>query len=797
MRRKSSFLLVLAAICLTLVVVLAALAQKNLRAAKAAPRKAPSLAAKHLVRGWRSAEAVPSPVVNSVRIFNDSDSATDRRPISISRFFAVGEFPAPQSIAASIDGVPVATQVDVRTHWQDGSIQHAVLSFPVSIPAQGSTEVSFVPQEPPAADGFLDAEAMLSDAYNLGARITLATTAETSSVDVRELIKAGHFRYWLKGPICTQIIVEDRGADPAFDIAFNGHKSFHPIFVLTFFPGQSSVRVEFIGENAWLTRLQDLTYSLSLRVGKDPEAEPVFQKPDYTHIAGARWRKVFWSGPELPPLRVDYNLPYLIHSRALPNFNLGLTLSAKGMKDTLDEFKRSDQGELGGHGMWQKYLPSSGGRAELGIFPSWQVRYLYTFDPRLEQVSTANSEVSAYLPIHFRESAQDRNYSPLVADTPALGRAVSLDARPGFCVREKFRFSRPADKVAPVGNMTDGGWVVDCAHQGSFAYISYLLSGDWFFLEEMYFWSAFDLAWPTPGACNYCAGGPSEQLEESYAICHPCENHRAFAWVIRTLAHTALMAPDDSPEKVYFTDKLLNNIAAHEGRFNITDGLLQFDPSRQRIWDFGRNVYERGLDNPLALWCVPEVANVNQGDTISDRAKTYANSSVWMTHLILASLGHVEELGFPIQPLRRRAFGFMLGELTSPEYNRYLIDGVHAPLGPSQFQIFTTWAQIMDAYLPTYRDKQSLTYVGDPEFGYAFIALGAAAYLTDVDAGDAKGLDAWRWLNSAVPKQEQLNDNPKWAFVPRSISAPGSISNPESWTRSFQSWRIGRQKSRR
>src|SRR2546425_4871875 len=38
------------------------------------------------------------------------------------------------------------------------------------------------------------------------------------------------------------------------------------------------------------------------------------------------------------------------------------------------------------------------------------------------------------------------------------------------------------------------------------------------------------------------------------------------------LAHAALAAPDGSPEKAYFQQKLNNNIAVREGKYNITDG---------------------------------------------------------------------------------------------------------------------------------------------------------------------------------------------------------------------------------
>jgi hypothetical protein len=629
---------------------------------------------------------------------------------------------------------------------------------------------------------------MLSDAFDLGAAIELSDSDGTKSVDVRQMLQAGHFRYWLSGGICTQVIVEEVAPDPVFDLAFNGHKSFHPIFVLTFYPGHRGVKVDFIGENAWTTRLQDLRYSLTLRTGHPLQAEAAYEKPDYTHIARARWRKVFWSGEPLGRVLIDYNLPYMIQSRALPNYDLSRTVSARGVALEVAANEPLKNGEIGENLIYPKYMATTGGRGELGILPRWDVRFLYTNDPALEQIMLNYAAVSAHIPIHYRESAPGKNFSLDALDAPAVGRVVSIDARPGFCSRD-FRFSSKRDIVTPVGAVTNGGWTPDTAHQPSFTFVSYLTTGDWFYLEEMFFWAAWDVAWADPGTGFNSRGSGGGVDSDSYGFMWAHTNTRAYAWMLRNLAQAALMAPDGSPEKAYLTAKLLNNIAIHEGRLNITDGYASSDPSREDMWKFGRNVVDSGIHNPLGFWHMPQTANVVPTDTIVNPAKATTSEAPWMHHLIFACVGYIDEMGYPMGALRRRAMDFLLDELTHPDYNPYQVAQGRMPSAPALDRVFTTWRDVYDAFQPQEQTSKTWAgYPGDSDFGYGYIALSAASFLPGVERDGRRGIDALQWLKDNYPRQEVMNDNPKWAIVPRDVDYLGSLLSPKSWAARNRRW---------
>lgn len=756
----------------------------------------PPSAAVNLKRLMRTPAASTPAVPNTLRLLNSS-AAVVSRPYTLSRFFAAGEVPNFPSVL--VDGAPAATQCDLKTRWPDGSVQHAILSFQVTVPARGSVEIAFANQESIDSSSGLDAAAMLSGDFQLGGVMRLTNGSETRSVDVREMLSAGKFRYWLQGPVCTQVIVEDAGEVPAFDLGFGDTKPFHPSFVLTFYPGSPAVRVEFIGEIAWMSRLQDLSYSLSLLTGQPLSDQPVFVKNEFLQPANTRWRKVFWSGPEPATLRIDHNLPYLIYSRAVPNFDLTRTISASGLNEDVSLFKKSDRGELGGNCLYTKYLPTTGGRPELGIFNRWDVRYLYTFDPALEEVFNGCASVSGHVPIHFRESLPGRIFTvigdPASGALPdALGRVASVDARPMFCSRDGgLEFSSGDDKPVTTGPVTTGGWTPDTAHQASFTYLPYLLTGDYYYLEELYFWSAWNIAHISPGNCYWCRGLRASGSGESFGIIHTEENQRAVGWVFRTLVYTALMAPDNSPEKNYFTDKLLNNIAAHEGRLNITDGLLVQDPSRTVVWEYGRNTLEQGFSNPLSFWSVRVGGNVGPTDSIVDPAKTFSTTGPWMNYIILSSLGIMDELGFPARPLRLNFGKYLVGQLTDPAFNPYLVDVYYMPSGPAKGKNYDSWAEVLDAFRPAVASTRRFTAVGSADFHYGFIALAALSVLTDVDMNGKSGQDTYLWLKNNYPGQSLLNDNPKWAIVPRSMPVDGSIQNRESWAKRFKPLRPARR----
>jgi hypothetical protein len=106
-------------------------------------------------------------------------------------------------------------------------------------------------------------------------------------------------------------------------------------------------------------------------------------------------------------------------------------------------------------------------------------------------------------------------------------------------------------------------YTFDSSHTPSFSYYPYLITGDYYLLEEMVFWGAYELFFSNPYYRNF-----SDGLVKSDQV-------RGQAWTIRTLEENAYIMPDDHPYKAYFTDKLLKNIAWFDATYvQKTDNVL-------------------------------------------------------------------------------------------------------------------------------------------------------------------------------------------------------------------------------
>jgi len=725
----------------------------------------------------RPAAAETSPeqpaVPNFVTIYSN-DTKTSQ-PYTISRVFARGEFP--RYVQASIKGSAVQTQCNVKNRWPDGSVKHALLSFWAVVPSSSGLRVDFIAANDPSSNGYLTKEAMLSNSYDFSGVMTLTHEGDKKTADARAMLQDGAFRYWLRGPVCTQVIIEDRSPQLRYDIGWGPDQYFHPIFVATFYPGWRGVKVEFIGENAWTTHLQPLTYSLSLSAGPLSEMQTVYQRefkystgagdPSTPHFPRTRWRKVYWSGQAPNVERVDFNLPYLIYSRAIPNFDTSIKLSSTAIDSEWNDFSKTDKGEINGSGQWLRNFSTTGGRPDIGLFPRWTVRYLYSFDKRLYDVMIGNAAVSGYIPIHYRESKEGVKYRK-GTDIAAFGWPVSLDARPTIWInRSDWEGTRDEDRITAVAaSPQSSGWSVDLAHQGSFVYIPYLVTGDWYYLEELYFWASYNLSASDPDGRHADWGYLNYMAEQ-----------RGIAWGLRTVGHAAFMAPDGFPAKDYFREKLENNIAVHEGMMDIRDGAF-YDPTPGSRWWYGRNAIMNNRTNPLNYMDqADEYSSTDFMDkSASNPCRVQYVGSPWMQNFTHIVFGHLEELGFPIHALRERMAWNLIEQILSPDYNPYLIAAYRIPMYQAGTKTFyQDWGCVLQAYQAGTKATSSFD-APDPEHGYNSIAWAAASFLPgifDVSKG-YWGKDAWAWVTQHFKPQDAFQYNPKWALVPRNSESARS-----------------------
>jgi hypothetical protein len=690
---------------------------------------------------------------NAVTVTETSGLNQPGRPFAISRVFAMGEIA--NFAQARVNGTPVLTQCDVRTRWPDGSLKHAEITFIADLPASEALTVDFVNQPTGNNSGALDKAGML--ALNWDGEIDI-TNGSTLSVDARQIVSdwAGsasdrRVTYWRSGPISTQVILEDASPALAYDLGWDQYKPLHPIFVVTFYPGtQAGVEVEAILQNEWSTKLEDQSYALTIKA----LGVPVYSQPTFTHYGKTDWRQIFWVGNSPGPVDIDYNLPYLVYTQVVPNFDLSKVVPSISIAADVQSFSQSDRGGIEGSALWTKYMPQTGGRPDIGLFPAWYVRYLYTFDPGEYNVMFGSAAAAASVPIHIRESASSLFYDS-AQQTPAFGLPFSINARPN-------QWIQGLPTLSPLS--AANGWTPDVAHLPNFAYIPYLITGDWYFLQQMYQMASYVVGESDPGTASYARQG-------NWGLLTNAIQTRGVAWGTREVAQCAFMAPDSSPEKGYFTTILNNNIAVWEGVQNITNGAF-YDPTPGSKWSWGRVGIENNSYNPLHF--------ADQGDQYASMDNMDTNPAnpdlvgivgePWEYNFLNIVFGHVNELGFPITQVQQTVAKNLLNQLVNPAYNPYLAGMYRMPvLEASTNTYYTDWGSVKQAYLPSLQNTQAWLDNGDADIfsGYPHIARAAASFLPPINDGPLSGQAAWDWINAHVGYQSLLGLDPQWALLPR------------------------------
>ncbi len=705
-------------------------------------------------------------VANKLWITNESDAPARDCPIRIGRPFRRGEIPNyPQ---ARVSGTPLPTQADVKTRWDDGSVKHAILSVMIPLlPARFTVAVGFGDQPTGNNEGYLVEEEMLSNDFDIEATMRLVDDGSRSA-SARAMIEEGAFTYWTRGPIATTVILADHSAARRFDVGFDEHRSFRPIFHLTFWPAIDKVQVRFIGEIANTEALQDERYSLQLFLGhNDPEL--VYSHSTFTHHGRTRWTRSFWHGGAPSAISIDHNIEYLVTTGLIPNYDAARAVSGEAIRSAYDSWLEKGR-DLYDSGNWTRAMHTAGGRPEIGPYPTWSVRWLYTGDPRMQEKAFGNADLSAAWPIHFREGDASKSFDRY-KNVDGLGRVVSISDRPTFWSdRLDWDATRSEDRVSPVGSLSDGGWEPDKAHQPDPVSLQYLLSGDFWYLEELLFWAAWGAADGDGGAKNEFWGRGPTGAEGGFGATQV----RGQAWVFRTRIRAALLAPDWSPERSYFSRLIDDALAVWEGEREVVGTGFEEHPN----WTWGRSVGHERWDGgysgergapPLQYWELGTTYKADSWDCCMSPERVEYAHEPWQASMLLFSLGRARDLGFPAAPLASWLGKNLIGQLTDNYYDPYLVAAYRIPIvRESDHNYFGLnrqhpWADVRSGYQLVFDAQQFFEQdLGYVDHSYALMAGVAASMVID----EPGGTEAWGFIEDEVLGADGLDDNPKWVIMP-------------------------------
>lgn len=258
----------------------------------------------------------------------------------------------------------------------------------------------------------------------------------------------------------------------------------------------------------------------------------LFSDPGIAHHRNATWHHEVWSG-DTPHDFVAYDVDYLVKTGAIPAFDTTAGINAAVLDSDLAAIRAADTGPMGS-GTVFTYMPSTGGRDDLGPVTTWAARYLLSQDPRAAEVMLANADASGSVPWHFRDEA--------------TGQPLTVDEHPYLWLDERgANWPDPLpDHVAVMRQ--DTGWTTDISHEPALNYVPYLVTGSHYRLDELLSQASYDLAALYPTARGFGAG-----IMEVGTT-------RGTAWGLRDLADAAYVTPDDHPMKGYFDSKLTGSL---------------------------------------------------------------------------------------------------------------------------------------------------------------------------------------------------------------------------------------------
>jgi len=646
------------------------------------------------------------PLVTSVVIADKAGVTTVDYPVTLSLVFRKGDVPA--NVTARIAGQMLATQTDVKVRYDDQSVKHALVSFIIPLlPASQQVTVDILGGGGNADSDYFDQDELLATDFE--ALMSLTVGGNSYSASARQmLVTLTDPRYWIKGDICTEVLLVDLGS--------NIENQLNVQYYVRLYPGWDGIRIDTVVENCWSDYRGNITYDFDLQLGYSTPAT-VLQKTNFTHNVNARWRKIFWLGHEPPEVEVRYDLDYTIATGTLPRYDTSLTVPDSTLQSAYDWWASSGHDIMEG-GRIMRYFPSSGGREDIGVYPAWAARYLLSMDNRLREVMLNYGDLSGSIPVHIRESDPGRAFHQHV---------LSIDDRPTVWTGWwDFGPTSEDDRLpAPIGP-TDTEWSVDGAHQPSFACVPYLVTGDYYYLEEMYFWAGWDLSDTNYSVRGYDAGWIHDQA-------------RGIAWRNRNLADAANMAPDaDVLEKSYFTEKVLNNIAHWDdiyisGYYPTVRYLQIISPADRAAPEFDPNV---------AFYSLP-----------------------WQDNYVLMVAGHMRDIGFDTDAMIAWLGESLINQYRHPDMNWYRASpyklATHLDDGAGGAAVIETWAEVNDAFV----DDEGPTWF---EGYYHNEARAALTYVVHMP----QGLAAWNWLDAGIYNPQQTATDPKWAFLPY---VPGDI----------------------
>ncbi len=428
-------------------------------------------------------------------------------------------------IAARYDDKTLPAQIDIKALHDDGSVRHGVITIATpAIKAGKRIDGALIANPAPStalSSGAFDAKEYLAETF--GATINLTFyfadgSEEIVDIDTRGAVldAAGRTNRgeWLNGPLAKEFRVEIPAA-PHITVRLD---------IRVYRDGDVRMSVGFMNDKSFAPGRRDSVYDVII--------DEAFTAEKVPHHRAANWRRVFWIG-EQPRLHIIHDIEALAAANAVspvdasPGVNAALVAERDTVLRALPPLSPA---------LIERYMPATGGRPDIGLYPQWTSHYLAAQTEAAKRVMLANADAAGAVPWHYADDAS--------------GAPISIEQYPKFWADERGLEAQyvPNRPHPDIFASSDGGWSPDHSHKPALTAVPYLVTGDRYYADEL----AMQAAWAIFGRWPTLREGGTKTID--------VEQVRASAWSLRDLSDAAFLLPDAHPSKKYLNRALENNL---------------------------------------------------------------------------------------------------------------------------------------------------------------------------------------------------------------------------------------------
>ncbi|MDQ1830152.1 hypothetical protein [Massilia scottii] len=452
-------------------------------------------------------------------------------PFCLGFAFRRGDLPASRSIGSDKG----ALQINVKNLWPDGSVKFALLSGQASLPTAAGTTINLGVVTSSAGDAAIDTARLRNSGAVAEVGCGAFGTASWQGADWDS-----PFKVWVSGPLMSSWIYRKPvGSDPHL-VAW--------LEVRMWASGALEV-LPWI-ENGYLRVAapsnKAATYTFSLNGSARMSAAIDLKHHQRTPLISGSALS-YWGGAD-PGVVPRQDAAYLQASELVPSYQARLTAESTAVKALVSSYTPLQAGNFIYDG---DSMASSGYQDPIGLLPQHDVLFLVADVPATYAAVVRNGFSAGRYGLHYRDESTNR---PL-----RFSSYPTLNIRSGHGFKDTGGSTNAQyTPVATGGNPPT--W--DVAHSPSVGFAAYLVTGRFYFMEQVQF----------AATANYLGNGDNAALRTGskglVQTAVAAWQTRSCAWDWRARVQALCVTPDDdSALRAEFIASVEANIEHFHGRY--------------------------------------------------------------------------------------------------------------------------------------------------------------------------------------------------------------------------------------